>query len=138
MKRLLPNLMRNKRNNIFNKQDDDWYYGNILEKCDETKKWKSNAAEEIEWQVTAQIGIGKLVYILTKDHWYWDYPTNSNLYGNYRIWYRRDTSIIPPFAPCIHDDTLNYYYLESLDIIHTIENLGGGCPDTLKFILICK
>lgn len=116
---------------------DDWYYGNMLGRSDGAYLWESDAGEELEWRFNYIQNPQQLYFVATVDNWYSDYPTNSNPYGDYRIWMRIDTFLQGyDEDPIIHDDTLNYYYPEGVIITHKTVSQGGGVPDTLGFISV--
>jgi len=114
-------------------EDDNWLYGNMMGKCDGTHQWESDAGEELQWRLNSPnfvpSGSGKFHFVWRTDAWYWEYPTNSNPYGNYEIFQELgDTT-----PPCLEYYELQYYLPKAHDILYNTIGNGGERPDTLVF-----
>ena len=112
---------------------DNYLYGNMKGKCDYTYKGKFDAGEILEGRLNSPnfvpSGMGKFYSVITADAWYWEYPTNTNPYGNYEIFQELgDTT-----PPCLEYYKLQYYLPRAHDILYNTIGNGGERPETLVF-----
>ncbi len=113
--------------------DDDWYYGNMLGRCDGQYQWESDAGEELEWRFNSPNPYyvsypaclnGKIVIIDASHVW------ETGLTDN-RIYYDLIEGSFDP--PCLDSQTLNTLLSHGADLFYQKEANNGLIPDGNNF-----
>ena len=102
---------------------DDWYYGNMLGRSDGAYEGESDAGFELERRLNNPIytwAPGTVWGLVTGWEYapHYDYPTSSNPYGDYRIFF----DDISTTDPILLNEHLDYYLNEAYWILNTVDD----------------
>jgi len=104
---------------------DNWYFGNMLGKCDGTQLWVSDAGIKLKGKLNNPliqwIKPGTWISIESGTAFYYEYPdvNNENPESNvdYMIYYEEASSL-----QCLEYDELNFYLSKAHEIFYTYNN----------------
>lgn len=114
-------------------EDDDWYYGNMLGRCDGQYQWDSDAGEELEYkflndQLFAYVNAGSWIDFLPHISLFAD-AFYEPFYDEHLIYWEIAPTAPPP---CIPHNKMNFYLNMGHNIMHTFNDTYLPNSTTLK------